>query len=125
MISFIIALIGILGLLNSTILNIELRKGELAVLRSIGMSRKQLYNMLITEGLFYAVIIISLIVTIGSLIIYNLYPFFKSEYETFNYPTTSLVLSSCIIVCLLIIIPIAMYLPENYKSISKTLQEIN
>ena len=43
------------------------RKLELAVLESVGMTKRQIRNMLMYEGMFYGIITTVLIVTLGSL----------------------------------------------------------
>lgn len=55
-ISVIIALVGILNFINSMVTAILSRKREFAMLQSIGMTKRQLRNMLICEGLDYAVL---------------------------------------------------------------------
>lgn len=52
--SFIIGVIGILNFINSMLTSIITRRREFAMLRSIGMTGKQLLQMLIVEGLYYA-----------------------------------------------------------------------
>ena len=49
----IIGLVGILNFFNAVMTGILARKKEFAVLQSIGMTRKQMQNMLIYESLFY------------------------------------------------------------------------
>ena len=56
----IIGLVGILNFFNAVMTGILARKKEFAVLQSIGMTRKQMQNMLIYESLFY---------TLGSFVI--------------------------------------------------------
>jgi putative ABC transport system permease protein len=51
--SLIIGLIGILNFINAILTSILTRRREFAMLQSIGMTRKQLRNMLIFEGLSY------------------------------------------------------------------------
>lgn len=51
----IIALVGILNFLNAIMTEIMSRAKELAVLQAIGMTGKQLKQMIITEGFMYAV----------------------------------------------------------------------
>lgn len=51
----IIGLVGVLNFFNAIITGILSRGREFAVLQSVGMTNKQLKNMLIYEGLFYAV----------------------------------------------------------------------
>lgn len=52
--SIVIGLIGVLNFLNVMLTNIVIRKREFAMLQSIGMTGKQLTQMLVTEGLIYA-----------------------------------------------------------------------
>ena len=53
-ISLIIAFVGILNFINSMLTAIASRQKEFAMIQSIGMTKRQLRNMLIYEGLFYA-----------------------------------------------------------------------
>ena len=52
--SFIVALVGVLNFFNAILTGIIARKREFAVLQSIGMTGKQLKVMLVYEGLLYA-----------------------------------------------------------------------
>ncbi|MCM1213897.1 MAG: ABC transporter permease [Lachnospiraceae bacterium] len=51
--SFIVGLVGVLNFVNVIVTSVLSRKRELAVLQSVGMTGKQLKNMLIMEGLYY------------------------------------------------------------------------
>ncbi|MGL4773577.1 MAG: ABC transporter permease [Clostridium sp.] len=51
----VIALISSINIINTITMNITLRRKESAMLKSIGMSQKDLKNMIIYEGLFYGV----------------------------------------------------------------------
>ena len=53
-ISLIIAFVGILNFINSMLTAIVSRQKEFAMIQSIGMTKRQLRNMLIDEGLSYA-----------------------------------------------------------------------
>lgn len=59
--SLVIGLIGILNYINTVITGMWSRRGEFAILESIGMTRRQLRAMLVLEGL-YSVLLTSLIV---------------------------------------------------------------
>lgn len=54
--SAIIALVGILNFINAELTSIMSRKRELAMMQSIGMTGRQLKQMLILEGIFYGVL---------------------------------------------------------------------
>lgn len=50
---FVITLISSINIVNTITMNITLRRKELSVLKSIGMSQKDLKKMIMYEGLFY------------------------------------------------------------------------
>jgi len=64
--SFILALIGVLNFVNTMATSIMTRRRELAMLQSVGMTGAQLRRMLFGEGLWYAVLTLALTLTAGS-----------------------------------------------------------
>ena len=62
-----IGVFGIINLLNTLITNILTRKRELGVLQAVGLSGKQLSEMILTEGLFYTFGVLLLSVSFGTL----------------------------------------------------------
>lgn len=68
----ITAVIGILNFINITFTSIESRKYEFAIMRSIGMTKKQLRHMLILEGIIIALISIILGLLITLVVAYGL-----------------------------------------------------
>ncbi len=70
-IAFVIGVIGMMNFINTMLTSILTRSRELAVLQSLGMTRKQLVAMLCLEGRYYAIltIIISAILSLGSSIL--------------------------------------------------------
>lgn len=61
-----IGIFGIINLLNTLITNMLVRKKELSVFQTLGLSNKQLSNMLLMEGLFYSLGTIGITMTIGT-----------------------------------------------------------
>ncbi|MHC1747685.1 MAG: ABC transporter permease [Cellulosilyticaceae bacterium] len=53
---FVITLISSINIINTITMNINLRRKELSVLKSIGMSQKDLKEMIMYEGLFYGIV---------------------------------------------------------------------
>lgn len=53
---FVITLISSINIINTITMNITLRRKELSVLKSIGMSQKDLKKMIMYEGLFYGLV---------------------------------------------------------------------
>lgn len=66
----IIALVGILNFLNAILTGIQARRREFAMLQSIGLTGRQLLQLLICEGLLYALLSGVLGIILGSLIGY-------------------------------------------------------
>lgn len=52
----LLALIGVLNFINSMVTDVLTRRGEIAMLRSVGMTGKQVRKMLVLEGLGYSVL---------------------------------------------------------------------
>ncbi len=65
--SFIIGFVGILNFFNAVLTSIVARRREFAVIQSIGMTGKQLKQMLICEGLFYA--LGSIVLSLGFILV--------------------------------------------------------
>ena len=67
----ILLLMGITNYGNVMIAGFFFRKKELAVMSSIGMTDRQMRNMLLLEGLFYVLIVGGLVLTAGSGLLYG------------------------------------------------------
>ena len=65
MLSLLILLFGIINLINMTLSNHQARKQEISTLRSVGLSLKQLYRSLITEGLLYVIVSFGIVLLVG------------------------------------------------------------
>ena len=52
----LLALIGVLNFINSMVTSVLTRRGEIAMLQSVGMTGKQVQKMLIFEGMGYSVL---------------------------------------------------------------------
>ena len=64
------------------------RRQELAVMESVGMTKKQIRKMLMFEGVYYGTITIGLILTLGNAIVYAVARLAQktADYAVFNYP---------------------------------------
>lgn len=64
-VSWLIFLFGIVNLINTTLANQLSRKRENSILRSIGLTQKQLYKMIVCEEIYYALFAITATLIIG------------------------------------------------------------
>lgn len=124
-ISLVIALIGILNFVNTMSVSIMARKRELATLESIGMSRKQIQKMLISEGLCYAVITLLLVLSLGNLIAYGIFKLFQQQvnFAAFTYPFAPAIIIAFVILAVCFITPERMYHSLNRETITERLRE--
>ena len=124
-ISLVIALIGILNFVNIMSVSVVSRKRELATLESIGMSRKQIRKMLISEGLCYAGITLILVLSIGNLIAYGIFKLFQQQvsFAVFTYPLIPAVIIALVILAVCLITPERIHCALNKETIVNRLRE--
>lgn len=66
--SVILLLVGVMNFVNTMAVNVSTRRYELAVLESVGMTKRQIKRMLSMEGFCYWGVSLSLVATIGTAI---------------------------------------------------------
>ncbi len=124
--SIVVALVGILNFINTIITGIRSRRRELAMLQSIGMTGRQLRQMLCLEGCAYG--IYAILLSLGlNLLIYsvllkqleNLLWLFSAQFIL--YPTLSML---PIFLLLGILIPILAYQNVEKQSVVERLREV-
>ncbi|MDO4285478.1 MAG: ABC transporter permease [Eubacteriales bacterium] len=105
-VSMIIALVGILNFINSMATALIARKREFAMLRSIGMTKRQLRRMLILEGLFYAGLTLFASLLLGSLAVGILVRgMVAGGYTTFHFTLLPLLLCAPVLTVFAILLP--------------------
>ena len=77
----VITLIGITNIFNTITTNMNLRKKELAMLKSIGMTRKEFNRMIRLESIFYGVKSLIIGIPIGLVLSYGMYNVFRNSME--------------------------------------------
>ncbi len=109
--SFILALIGILNFINVMITSILSRRQELAMMESIGMTGYQQKRMLQYEGLIYGILTMAVSCTLGMLIGYGIMQLLVGQMEIFSWHITVLPLVICLPILFLIsiIVPVLCY----------------
>ena len=77
----VITLIGITNIFNTITTNMNLRKKEFAMLKSIGMTKKEFNRMIRLESIFYGVKSLIIGIPIGIALSYGMYKVFKNSME--------------------------------------------
>ena len=75
----VITLIGITNIFNTITTNMNLRKKEFAMLKSIGMTKKEFNRMIRLESIFYGVKSLIIGIPIGIVLSYGMYKVFENS----------------------------------------------
>ncbi|WP_278568789.1 ABC transporter permease [Intestinibacter bartlettii] len=126
-IAIIFIFIGLLNFINVMITNVSTRLRELAIMESIGMTKKQIKKMLTYEGLYYAGITLGMIFTLGLGIIYVIAEMTQNlaDYAKFIFPTNQLIFLVIVITLVCSITPGIVYKFSSKQSVIDRLREIN
>lgn len=123
--ALIVGMVGILNFLNAIFTGIMARKREFAVLQSVGMTGKQLNQMLITEGMVFAgsSIVITLILTIimgplASSVLEGMFWFFS-----YHLTVTPILLIMPVFLTIGVVIPLCAYHYVAKRSVVERLRE--
>lgn len=125
-VSVLLALIGIANFINTTITSLIARKKELAMLQSIGMTSKQMKQMLIYEGLIYVCLTALIVLFVGNPIGYLGIKATLCNNIAFSPTFTAMPSIIClsIFVGFVFVITVISYQTTNRKSIVERLREI-
>lgn len=124
LLGFILALIGILNLINAMITSILARKQEFAMMQAVGMTGRQLRQMLTMEGVWYGVLTLLISATLGSVVSYGfIYMIGKNmAYFVWDFHVLPLLVSVPVIGILSVVLPIICYNTLCKKSIIERLR---
>ena len=83
--SFVLALIGVMNFINLTVTSINERRTELGTLRAIGMTGRQMTQMLRMEGVFRICLTFAFVLTAGMLLNHILVNLIAGQMMMFSY----------------------------------------
>lgn len=125
-ISIILIFIGLLNFINVMVTNVNVRLQELAIMESIGMTKKQIKKMLTIEGAYYASITTLLTCTLGMGVVYLIAQLTKNiaDYAEFVFPGMELIFLITLIFGVCLITPVMAYKYSSKKTVTERLREI-
>lgn len=126
-ISFVIAVVGVLNFVNSMLTAIFSRQKEFAMLQSIGMTRRQLRNMLIDEGLYYAGITLALSYVLSALVVgVGVRLLVAGDWTaSFHFTLLPLVICTPILFAFAVLIPVCCFKNIEKQSIVERLRAVD
>lgn len=124
--SFVIAFIGALNFINTIKTSIHVRRVELAMLQSVGMTTKQMKKMVTLEGIYYGAISLFLVGTLGNIMAYYLIEAFKHEadYAKYYFPTMPLIGIAIFVVTMSLLVPKIIFKATMKESIVDRLRQV-
>ena len=115
-VSILLILLGIFNYLNTVVVGLWARRREIAMMEAIGITRRQLRQMLVWEGLYYSLIITALLTTAGSAALYGVYKIVHSRlgYARFYFPYIPL--AGIILVMILVCVGVPLFIYRKIAS---------
>ena len=105
----ILAVIGIMNYINTSVGNIQSRRKEISIMESVGMSEHQVRKMLVWEGIFYTGGVILLTLTAGLGIAYAIYQSVNYMGAAFWFPMVSFFIACILLLTICIAVPLLAY----------------
>lgn len=123
-ISIVLITIGIVNFINVMLTGVFARRRELAVMESVGMTKRQIRKMLILEGVYYGAITTGFIITVGSVLVYFVAKLAVkvAEYAVFYYPWQMMLCMVLIIIIICVLVPAAVYGQLSKESVTERLR---
>lgn len=122
--TILIGIIGILNFINASITSIDTRKRELAMLQSIGMTGRQLKQMLIAESLIQIILVLVLYAVFGNLLIFVIMKLLSSQSAYFGYafPLLPIAVVTPLLALMAILVPVILYRSLTKESLVERLR---
>lgn len=119
----VLMLFAVLGYCNIVITGMVERRMEFAIMRSVGMTRKQLKEMLIWEGVFYSCCTMGLLLSLGNviLIVTGFIMRNNTSYFTYHFPALAFLCFLILLIGISIGIPLVAY---GYESKESTIERL-
>ena len=105
----ILAVIGIMNYINTSVGNVQSRRKEISIMESVGMSEHQVRKMLVWEGIFYTGGVMLLTLTAGLGITYAIYQSVNYMGAAFWFPMVPFFIACILLLTICIAVPLLAY----------------
>lgn len=105
----ILAVIGMMNYINTSVGNVQSRRKEISIMESIGMSERQVKKMFIWEGIFYTGGVMLLTLTVGLGITYAIYQSVNYMGTSFWFPVIPFLIACVLLLTVCIVVPLVAY----------------
>lgn len=120
----LLLLVGMLNYVNTIASGMQNRKLTFSIMESVGMSRKQVRNLLVREGVLYAAGSIFIALTVGTVVTYVAFESVNYMGALFRIPVLTLLCAAMLVMVICVVTPLVTYgrLVRN-RSIVERLRE--
>lgn len=108
-IALILAVIGFMNYVNTSVGNMQNRRREISILESLGMTERQIRKMLIWEGTLYTTGVVFLTLTAGLGITYGVYQSMNYMGAKFWFPVVPFLGAAAMLLTVCIVVPLLAY----------------
>ena len=109
LIALLLLLVGTLNYINTMAGSIQSRKLTFSIMESVGMSRKQVYRLLLREGLLYAGFSVFLTLTAGTVVTYCCFQSMNYMEIPFSVPVLPLLCGIALVIIICTVTPVLSY----------------
>ncbi len=122
--SAMVFFVGVMNYFNTILTSLVGRAKEFAVLEGIGLTRVQLWKMLLWEGVYYWLIIVGAMVTVGSVLLWVLGMLIKKKlfYFQFIYPWQAMLFMALLLLLSCVVLSAFMYRKSREQSVAERLK---
>ena len=108
--------IGIMNFLNVRVTEILLRKKDCIILENVGMTKKQLCRMFLSESIFTWLILCVLLLTLGTILLCGIGWYMKTKipYFVFSYPFKEVVVLLGLLLAGSVLLPMVLYRKSGF-----------
>lgn len=123
-ISLLLILVGVINFVNVMLTGVYTRRKELAVMESVGMTKRQIKRMLVMEGAYYGLITIALILTAGNGIMWVVARLTVKivDYAVISYPWTGIGIMCLLIMMICMLVPNCIYRTLSRESVTERIR---
>lgn len=118
----ILAVIGMMNYVNTSVSSIQSRQVELSIMESVGMTEKQMKKMLIYEGMLYAAGAWGITMTVGLAVTYYLYQSMNYRGVPFTLPVVPVLTAVICVFGICISVPLFVY--NNFERKTSVVERI-
>ena len=123
-IGLVFLFVGIVNFIHVFLTSVYGRRQELAMMESVGMTKRQVRKLLLFEGMYYAAVESLMILTMGGGLVYGIgkYTMYVADYGVLCYPYKTVIVLLVLVWLLCLCVPVFVYQSISKESITERIR---